>query len=343
MPNFVYDNKIIENKYNSVLVTDLNESEWLTIDESLTNNAGDIVEVVTRSVSGAMEDVAMGAGNTADIVVTGITNPYRVKTKQGRFVYYDEEAKRDPMTVDAGVKGMAEVASNAWTAEAMAEAGKAYSKNVASASIGFNDFADAVALFGEKDTDLRALVHPETVATLRKNLKDDLKYSEDIARTGYIGTVCGVPVKRTAAAPKGEVLIMKKDAVTLFVAKNTEIEQQREANTRKNEIYTRRMAVCALTNEAHVVRIAAAASNSGSITLANKNTKVVQGSADTGALVRVFVNGVFGGQATAVSNAFSVTVENTLNVGDIVLAIAHKEGHVATSSTATVAATTGVV
>jgi len=338
MPNFVYGNKLVENKYNSVLVTDLQDSEFMTVDESLTNKAGEIVEIVTRSVSGNVENVAMGVGNTADVTVTGIKNPYKVVTKQGRFTYYDEEVNADPMTVDAGVKGLAEVARNAWVAEAFTEVGKAYSKNVASASIGFNDFADAVALFGEKDQDLRALVHPETVATLRKNLKDDLKYSEAFARTGYIGTCCGVPIKRTAAAPKGEVIIMQKDAVTLFVKKNTEIEQNREPNTRKNEIYTRKVAICALTNEAHVVRIAASAGTSATVTTATKATKTIAGAATTGAIVRAYVNGVYAGMATATSNAYSITAENNLVAGDEVLVIAHKDGEVATKATKTVSA-----
>ena len=256
MPNYTYPNKLIENKYESVLLSDLQDSDFLTVDESLTASAGDTVEIVTRTVSGSMEDVAMGAGNTEDITVSATVASYKVKTKQGRFVYYDEEAKRDPACVDAGVQGMAELARNAWLEEAFNEYNKAYSKQVETATANFDAFADAVALFGEKDTDLRALVNPKDVATLRKTLKDDLKYSEDFARTGYIGLCCGVPIKRSSAVPVGEILIAQKDAVTLFIAKNTEIEQERDANLRKNSVFSRKQAICALTREDHVVRIA---------------------------------------------------------------------------------------
>lgn len=337
MPNYTYPNKLIENKYESVLISDLQDSDFLTVDESLTNNAGDTVEIVTRSVEGDVEDVEIGGGNTEDITVTATVAPYRVKTKQGRFKYYDEEVQRDPMTVDAGIKGMAEVARNAWLKEAFGEYFKSYSKQIASSSIGFNDFADAVAMFGEKDADLRALVNPATVATLRKNLKDDLKYSEDFARNGYIGLVCGVPIMRSAAVPAGEVIICQKDAVTIFVKKNNEVEQERDANLRKNMVYTRKVAVVALTNESHVVRIAAPQATATTVTTYTKGARRVEGACSTGAVVYVYVNGVFSGYTEAIENAYSVGTQEPLKTGDTVLVVGHKEGEVAKGVTVTVA------
>lgn len=337
MPNETYPNKLIENKFESVLISDLQDSDFLTVDESLTNNAGDTVEIVTRSVSGTMEDVEIGEGNTADITVTATVAPYRVKTKQGRFKYYDEEAQRDPMTIDTGIKGMAEVARNAWLQEAFAEYGKSYTKQVASSSIGFNDFADAVSMFGEKDADLRALVNPATVATLRKNLKDDLKYSEDFARNGYIGLVCGVPIMRSKAVPAGEVIICQKDAVTIFVKKANEVEQERDANLRKNQVFTRKVAVVALTNESHVVRIAAPQATETTVTTYTKGTRRVEGACSTGAVVHVYVNGVFSGYTEANENTYSVGTQEPLKTGDTVLIVGHKEGEVAKGVTVTVA------
>lgn len=340
MPNYTYENKVIENKYNSVLLSDLQDSDFLTVDESLTAAAGDTVEIVTRTVSGNMEDVEMGAGNTTDITVTGLVMPYKVKTKQGRFVYYDEQAAKDPVCVDAGVKGMAEVARNAWLEEAFKEYNKAYSKQVSKAGVGFtfDNFADAVALFGEKDTDLRALVHPNDVAKLRKSLKDDLKYSEDFARTGYVGLVCGVPIKRTAAVPEGEILIVQKDAVTLFVKKNTEIEQERDANLRKNSVFSRKVAVCALTDETHVVRIAQEETNAtfsinaartGSFAWININdTTWTQGVRYYG-----FVNGKYVGMTETNDEANSSIDGIDVKTGDTIMVIRKRDGYEAVTKT----------
>lgn len=352
MPNYTYENKVIENKYNSVLLSDLQDSDFLTVDESLTASAGDIVEIVTRTVSGNMEDVAMGAGNTGDITVSATVAPYKVKTKQGRFVYYDEEAKRDPSCVDAGVQGMAEVARNAWLEDAFFEYSKAYSKQIETATANFDAFADAVSLFGEKDTDLRALINPADVAKLRKALKDDLKYSEDYARTGYIGLCCGVPIKRTAAVPAGEILIVQKDAVTLFIAKNTEIEQERDANLRKNSVFSRKQAICALTREDHVVRIAEAVQDSGQISFnAPNNSNSSQNwnkagsryvymnysdnpSHPAGATVQFFVNGhlVYIGKTVYDGvdyNEAKAELAEPLKKGDVVKGIIHFDGYAA--------------
>ena len=346
MPNYTYPNKLIENKYESVLLSDLQDSDFLTVDERLTASAGDTVEIVTRTVSGSMQDVAMGAGNTTDITVTGIVMPYNVKTKQGRFVYYDEQVAKDPECVDAGVKGMAEVARNAWLEEAFTEYNKAYSKQVTAAGNGatFDNFADAVALFGEKDTDLRALVNPATVATLRKTLKDDLKYSEDFARTGYVGLVCGVPIKRSAAVPAGEILIVKKDAVTLFVKKDTEIEQERDANLRKNYVYSRKIAVCALTDETHVVRIAqedptlAQANFSVTAAVSNRTIDVRDSKLSEDMKYLFFVNGVFVHEHKGLFNEGILSVTVDFKQGDTVLVIRKRDGYKAESKTVTASA-----
>ena len=336
MPNFVYDNKLIQNKYESVLLTDLQDSDFLTVDESLTASAGDTVEIVTRTVSGSVEDVAMGAGNTADITVTGIIRPYKVKTKQGRFIYWDEEAEKDPQAVDAGIQGMAELARNAWVEEAFKEAGKAYSRNIAANSFTFDAFADAVALFGEKDTDLRALVNPKDVAKLRKSLKDDLKYSEDYARTGYVGLVCGVPIKRTAACPEGEILIMKKDAVTLFVKKNTVIEQDRDIDKRENKIITRKVGVCALTKENHVVRIAKGNQFAFSINTVNAGadriTATTTGEAGeylSNTPCDIYLNGIYIGSDASNEEGMLVFLhKTTIKKGDVFTVVAKRDGEV---------------
>lgn len=360
MPNYTYENKVIENKYNSVLLSDLQDSDFLTVDESLTASAGDTVEIVTRTVSGTMQDVAMGAGNTEDITVSATVAPYKVKTKQGRFIYYDEEAKRDPACVDAGVQGMAEVARNAWLEDAFFEYSKAHSKQIETATANFDAFADAVALFGEKDTDLRALINPADVAKLRKALKDDLKYSEDFARTGYIGLCCGVPIKRSSAVPVGEILIVQKDAVTLFVAKNSEIEQERDANLRKNSVFSRKQAICALTREDHVVRIAQHLSVDGGISFNSPNNS--QSTQDynkagshylflnypdtprspAGATVQYFVNGhlVYIGKTVYDGvdyNEAKAELDEPLKKGDVVKGIIHIDGYCAAETSFTVA------
>jgi hypothetical protein len=82
-----------------------------------------------------------------------------------------------------------------------------------------------------------------------------LKYSEGFARTGYIGSVCGVPVIVSKAVPINKGYLATKEAVTCFVKKGTEIEQDRDIDTRKNIIVARKVMVVALTNGTKCVKL----------------------------------------------------------------------------------------
>jgi hypothetical protein len=64
-----------------------------------------------------------------------------------------------------------------------------------------------------------------------------------------------VPVVVSKAVPTGKGFLATKDAVTVFIKKDTEIEQERDANTRKNLVYGRKVAVVALTDANKVVEI----------------------------------------------------------------------------------------
>jgi hypothetical protein len=102
------------------------------------------------------------------------------------------------------------------------------------------------------------LINPAEKAEFRKNLKDDLKYSEGFVRKGYIGSVAGVPVIVSKAVPAGEAYLATKEAVTCFVKKGVEIEQQRDANHRKNDVYARKVMLVALTDASQAVKLVGA-------------------------------------------------------------------------------------
>lgn len=258
MANVLISNKALEVKFESVLSTKVDMNNYLTIDNQLTQEAGMIKTVNVTSVTGSVEDLAMGAGNTATIEVTNTGVDYTVGTTQGRFVYYDEEAMKDGTVVDAGIKGLAEKMVNDLTAKAIAEFGKAtlsqtYAKNGAPT---FDTIVDAIAkLNTEDESGLFLMINPAQKAAFRKSLGDDLKYSEGFARTGYIGSVCGVPVIVSKAVTAGSLYLASKDAVTCFIKKGTEIETERDANLRKNTVYARKVMLVALTDATKVVEI----------------------------------------------------------------------------------------
>lgn len=108
----------------------------------------------------------------------------------------------------------------------------------------------------ENEEGLFLLISPAVQAEFRKALGENLKYSEGFARTGYIGSVCGVPVIVSKAVPAGEAYLATKEAVTVFIKKDTETEYQRDADKRRNDYFVRKVGIVALTDETKIVKIA---------------------------------------------------------------------------------------
>ena len=255
MAHTIYENFVLENKINEILTTQVDLSNYMTIDDSLTENAG-MKKVINRyTATGNVQDLAMGYGNTEDIEVSFTPEEYEVGTTQGRFQYYDEQEMTDPMVVDVGLEGLAKTMVNDFTTKAIAEYNKA-SLGTIPQYWNFDAVVDAIAKLNlEDETGLFLLISPKNQANFRINLKDDLKYVEGFVRVGYIGSVCGVPVIVSKAVPENVAYLATKDAITLFVKKATEIEQERDANVRNNKVYARKVAVVALTDATKLVKL----------------------------------------------------------------------------------------
>ena len=338
MSQTIYNNTILENKYNSVLTTKLNIQNYLTVDNDLQQDAGMTKRIITKTVSGSVEDLTQGNGNTQTVEVGTSYADYEVGVTQGRFVYYDEEAMADGALVDAGITGLGEKMVNDFVAKAVDEWRKATLQQGYS-SIGFDTVVDAIAKLNlEDESPLFMLISPNMVAAFRKAVKDELKYSEGFTRTGYLGSLVGVPCYVSKAIPAGEAIIASKEAVRLFIKKATEIEQERDANLRKNSVFARKVALVALVDATKVVRVAANATTAATITTYTKNAKTVAGAATTGATVEIYINGELDGTATASSSAYTYTAKANLAAGDEVKVIAKKVGEIDSTATVEVAA-----
>lgn len=261
MAHAIYQNFVLENKLEDLLTTHIDMNQFATQDTSLVEEAGMTKKINQYTSTGNVEDLAMGAGNTQEIEVSFTQVPYTVGVTQGRFAYYDEQEMTDPMVVDAGLYGLATRMTNDLTAKIIAELDKATLTYDASATgLTFDAIVDAIAKFPHEDAEdgLFILINRADLAGLRKNLKDELKYVEAFARTGYIGSVCGVPVYVSDAVPAKKAFLATKEAVTVFTKKGSETEQERDANIRKNTVYARKVMLVALTDATRVVEIATA-------------------------------------------------------------------------------------
>lgn len=269
MPHTIYDNFFLANEVEDQYNSHLDLQQFCLIDNDLVGEAGMLKKINRYRATSATQKLAMGAGNTQSIEVSYGQREYRIAMAQNRFQYYDEQAMTDPMLVPVGVRHMGTDMFNTVNADIFGEFNKA-TMVIPVATFGFDGFADAVSMMNVEGTDndpesifAFAFVCPADVAAIRKALKDELKYVESFARTGYVGTVAGVNLYTKKDAVKGTIVVGVKSAVTLFNKKGVEIEQAQrnsdDANIRLNTIFSRKYYVAALTDERKAVKMLAGA------------------------------------------------------------------------------------
>ena len=339
MSNIIYENVILENKIEDILKTNVDLNAYLTPDYSLAENAGMVKKVHSYKATGNVEDLAMGEGNTESIEVAFTEKEYRVGTTQGRFVYFDEEAMTDPVAIDAGLDGLAKQMTNDFTEKAIRAMDDASLQYTVS-NWGFDDFVDAIAKFPyESEAGLFCLINPAQKAAIRKSLGEDLKYVEDFARVGYIGTVCGVPVIVSKAVPAGIAYLGTKEAVKCFIKKGVEVEQTRDANHRKNEVYARKVMLVAFVDDSKMIKMGTAQATAATITTPAATNESVAGTATAGAKVNCYVNGKYVGfaNANASDGSYTIALTEALKSSDVVKVIAKIEGKLDSVAEAVVA------
>lgn len=257
MANTVYDNFYLSNEIEDQYKSHLDLQNFCTVDNTLEGTAGMLRKINVYKATDGTEKLALGAGNSKSIEVGFTPREYRIQLAQNRFKYYDEQAMTDPQLVPVGTKHMGTDMFNTVNGDIYSEFAKA-TQVVVVTEFGFDAFADAqsiLALENLEDVSVFAFVSPGDVAELRKKLKDTLQYVESFAKNGYIGTVAGVNIYTKKDATPGSIYMATKEAVTLFNKKGTEVEQERDPNTRENSIYSRKYYLAALTDETKDVKI----------------------------------------------------------------------------------------
>ena len=264
MANTVYANKVIEAKAKDLLTTALNTRSLMTIDNSLTANAGMTKTINVYTYSGEAEELAAGVGNTASkrgsITYTG--TDYTVKMVQQAFDYLDEDFMKDNTIVDNMLKGANQVMVNKMTADFITECGKAtltqtFAKNSA---ISYDTIVDAISKLNLEDESGVYIVIPNAwKAALRKDADYKAARMGEVVYNGQVGTIAGIPVIATKALTTA-AYVMTNEAVKLFMKKDVEVEQDRDADKRKNSVYLRAAYICALVDATKICKVNEAAS-----------------------------------------------------------------------------------
>jgi hypothetical protein len=323
-----YENFILEDMIEDNLSTKLDVNKFMTADYSLQGHDGMKKLIHRYTGTGVAEDLARGEKNSQYADADFVSEEYEVARTQSQARYFDDDAMRDPVLIDAKVGAMSDAMINAWTAKAIAEFGKT-SKQSAMTNWDLADFADAISKYVEKyesQEGLFILANIKLIPTIRKVLGDYLKYTEAYIRTGAVGDILGVPIYTSKAVPEGIAFLATKDAVTAFIKKDVFVEQARDIDSKENQIVASRYSVIALTDENKCIKLGAPQATAATITTKAAGAKVVAGAATTGATVKVFVNGELFGSATAANSAYSVTGAANLVAGDNIKVVASVEG-----------------
>ena len=257
MANQIYDNFFLSNEVEDQLNSKLNLQSFCTVDNSLVGTVGMKRIINTYRATDGTEKLTIGKGNTKSIEVSYTPKEYEIALAQNRFAWYDEHAMADDMLVPTGMKHAGTDMYNTINADVMAEFKKT-GIEVPVSAFDFDAFVDASAALNVENVEglrIFAFVHPKDKAKIRKALKDSLEYVEAYARQGYIGSVAGIDLYDSAIATEGEIIVATKDAVTIFNKKGVEVEDERDANTRENIVYSRKYYVVALTDESKAVKI----------------------------------------------------------------------------------------
>ena len=264
MANTIFNNKVIEARAKDLLTTALNTRSLMTIDNSLTANAGMTKTINVYTYSGEAEELTAGNGNTASkrgsITYTG--TDYTVKMVQQAFDYLDEDFMKDNTIVDNMLKGANQVMVNKMTADFITECAKAtltqtFAKNSA---ISYDTIVDAISKLNLEDESGVYIVIPNAwKAALRKDADYKAARMGEVVYNGQVGTIAGIPVIATKALTTA-AYVMTNEAVKLFMKKDVEVEQDRDADKRKNSVYLRAAYICALVDSTKICKVNEAAS-----------------------------------------------------------------------------------
>lgn len=254
MANTVYANKVIEAKAKDLLTTSVNTRNLMTVDTELAQEAGMTKTINVYTYSGQAEEVAAGEGNTNRGSITYEGKDYTVKMVQQAFDYQDEDFMKDNTIVDNMLKGANQVMVNKMTSDFYAEAAKATLSQTG--AISYDTIVDAISKLNvEDESGLFIIITPEQKAAIRKDVDYKAARMGEVVYNGQIGTVAGIPVIVSKAA--GGAYVMSKDAIKLFMKKDLEIEQERNADTRTNSVYLRTAYLVALVDATKICKIVA--------------------------------------------------------------------------------------
>ena len=255
MANTVYPNFVLENKATDLLTTAVNMRNYMTIDTSLTASAGMKKTINTYTYTGEAEELEVGKANTKRGSISYVPTEYTVKLVQQTFYYYDEDVMKDPTIVDNMMKGATQVMANKMTADFLTEIAKTTTASTFASNYGYDAVVDGITELNlEDESPIFNMIPNGWKAQVRKDADYKAARMGEVVYTGQMGTVSGIPVVPSKALTDA-AYVATKQAVTCFMKKDVEVEQTRDAETRKNTVILRTYYITALTDATKACKV----------------------------------------------------------------------------------------
>lgn len=255
MANTVFENSVLEAKLTEIMDSKLQVRGLMSVDDSLTQNAGLTKTVNRYTYSGTVETLESGEANSSIGEITFVPEEYTVKRYQQTFRYNDTEVMKDPSIIDMALSGLADVMANQIRGEYFDELMKAESRHAfVGETLTYGDIVDALGEIGREVEDgLFIIMSSECRAAIRRDPDFSAARQGEVMYTGQFGTLCGIPVLFSAKVPAGKAIITDKAAVKFFVKKEAALEQDRDIETKVNTVVYERHGLIALVDDTATV------------------------------------------------------------------------------------------
>lgn len=261
MANTVYESSVLEAKLTELMDSKIHVRGLMTIDDSLSQNAGLTKTVNRYTYNGTVETLEGGEANSTVGTLTFVPEEYTVKRYQQTFRYNDMELMKDPSIIDMALSGLADVMANQIRGEYFDELSRADGRHpFAGDTLTYGDIVDALGEIGREVEDgLFIIMSAECRAGIRRDPDFAAARQGEVMYTGQFGTLCGIPVLFSSKVPAGKAIITDKNAVKFFVKKEAALEQDRNIETKVNTVVYERHGLIALVDDTSTVILGPAA------------------------------------------------------------------------------------
>lgn len=250
-----YDNIVIENKMTDLVNTKLEVNSLMTIDYTLTEEAGLTKKIHKYTYNGKVEKLNKGAKNTTKGSVTFEDDDYVVNRYQQTYVYNDMDVMQDPYLLDVASTGAATLMANEIKQEYFDELAK-ITNSFEYTTFNYSAIVDALAeLDKEVETDMFVIMGNDLRSAIRKDSDFIASKQGEILYTGQFGTICGLPVLFSKIVPAETAYITKKDAIRFFVKNQGSVEQDRDIESKDNTVVYERHGLIALVDETYSIKL----------------------------------------------------------------------------------------